>query len=207
MRKSEAVLHLRAKDPFRVLSLGQHVFVNMTEHSGLFPSATACLQSLRVESETLSTFINDGNDTKLKREMLRSQTDIVWHLLKELLFHVNQAANGDKVIIFSSGFDCRKEDAPNAVVPSQPVIRRVTDGSNAHSLKVYLGAVPGADRYKLEVATDVSNPVWVSCMDFTNISGLEAQNLERGKEILVRVFAGNSYGWSDPSSSVSFIPR
>lgn len=207
MRTSEAVLHLRVKEPVKVHYLSEHVLIKMTGSIDLFPDATDALVRMQVECKKLGELICTGEDTKLKREAMRAQTDIVWNLLRELLFYVNKAARGDKVIIFSSGFECRKETALLTDVPAKPVIRRVSDGRSACSVKVYMAAVPYADRYKLEIATDASNPVWVTCIDFANLNELEAKNQERGRELLVRVIAGNSRGWSDPSDPVSFIPR
>lgn len=73
--------------------------------------------------------------------------------------------------------------------------------------EVYMAAVPYAIRKKLEIAADVSNPVWVVVCDFATLNKMEIKNLVRGKEIFVRISGGNICGWGPPSEPMSFIPR
>lgn len=207
MRQNEAVLHIKVKNPVKVNQLAGHVHTTMTTNKALFPLAVSTLEVLRSENDKLGAMILEDNGSKLARETILAQTDVALGVLRDLVFYVNKAAQGDKVIVLSSGFDCTNDPVLITEVPAKAVIRRISDGATSCSIKVYADAVPGADRYKLEIASDVNNPVYVVYTDHAVVTGLEAKDLTRGQEILVRVTAGNSKGWGDPSDPSSFIPR
>lgn len=207
MKQNEAVLHMKVKSPEKVILKSGQVYTTMMANKERFPEAASTMEALRTESDKLAELVDSDNGTKLSRATILVQTDVVIVLLKELLFYVNKAAQGDKVIILSSGFDCNNEPVPLTEVPGRAVIRRVDDGAVSCSVKAFMNPVPGADRYKLEVATDLNNPNWVTYTDHASFNSIEAKDLQRGKEIMVRVTAGNSCGWGEPSEPASFIPR
>ncbi|MFM2292555.1 MAG: hypothetical protein RIS29_2368 [Bacteroidota bacterium] len=207
MRNYEAVLHLKSKDPLKINQLCTRTTTSIAGQKTIFATPDPALDKVIAENLKLTNLINADDGTKLNREAIQAQANVVLALLKQLVFYVNKVADGDKVIILSSGFDCSNDPVSITTPPGRPVIRKVTDSNSACSLKVYIDAVADADRYKLEIADSLTNPTWVSYIDYATLSKLEAKDLTRGKEVFVRITAGNSCGWGEPSEPASFIPR
>lgn len=207
MRTYDAVLHIKAKDPLKINQLCTHVTTSMAGQKTMFPTPDPTLEVVNAENLKLTNLISADDGTKLSKETIQAQANVVLALLKQVVFYVNKVAQGDKVIILSSGFDCSNDPVSITAPPGRPIIRKVTDSTTSCSVKVMVDAVTDADRYKLEIADSLTNPTWVTYIDYATISKLEAKDLTRGKEIFVRVTAGNSCGWGEPSESASFIPR
>ena len=135
------------------------------------------------------------------------QTDIVYAMLKSLLIYVNKVANGDMTIILQSGFDCNNEPVQHDV-PAKAVIKRIEDGSTPCSAKIFMDAVPDANRYKVETSTTPDDAEsWETELDFGGLTRLEIKDMVAAQKIYIRVSAGNTHGWGPASEPVAFIPR
>jgi len=126
-------------------------------------------------------------------------------LLKEYIVYVNNIAKGDKGIILLSGFDCNDEPAIREI-PARALIKRIEDGSTPCSFKIHAEWLKGADRYKVEIATDIAGP-WTTVMDYASLRKLEVRDQTRGLLIYIRLSGGNTLGWGPPSEPVAFMPR
>lgn len=130
---------------------------------------------------------------------------MVYALLKEFIIYVNKIAKGDKAIILLSGFDCSNEPE-STEVPERALIKRIVDGSTPCSAKIYAETLAGADRWKVEIATDIKGP-WKTYSDCLTRNNLEIENLDYGITIYIRISGGNIRGWGTASEPMSFLPR
>ena len=207
MKTNTAVLHLKSKDPQKTYNLAGRVYTNMLASSSVFPNSDPTMEEFNTEITKLDTAIKAKDGSKQKNQAVVDQTDVVYAMLKSLLFYVNKVADGDKTIILLSGFDCSDEPTKHDK-PEKALIKRVEDGSTACSVKIYLEPLVDADRYKVEIASSLGeNTKWETILDFGTLNKLEIKDLIRGKEIYIRVSGGNIYGWGTPSEPVVFIPR
>lgn len=207
MKTNTAVLHLKSKDPQRTYNLAGKVNTNMAANSSVFPNPDPSLGEFNSEITKLDTDIKAKDGSKQKNQAIVDQTEIVYAMLKSLLYYVNKVANGDKTIILLSGFDCSDEPTKHDK-PEKALIKRVEDGSTACSAKIYVEPLADADRYKVEISSSlVEDAKWETILDYGTLNKLEIKNLIRGKEIYIRVSGGNIYGWGTPSEPVVFIPR
>ena len=207
MKTYTAVLHLKYKEPQYVFQLGGKVSTNFKANKIVFSDPDPTLEVLDLEIEKLNTAIKSKDGSPQKNQVIKDQTDVVHGLLKTEILYVNKVAKGDKAIILLSGFDCN-DDPVTRSIPGKALIKRVEDGSVACSAKIYLDAVPDADRYKVEITTSLADPVnWKTVLDFGSLNKIEIRDLLRGQEIYIRVTGGNTRGWGISSEPVAFIPR
>ena len=130
-----------------------------------------------------------------------------------LLYYVNQLYKGNKENILASGFFASDEPNPR-VAPTVPVIRRMTMTDLAeHIAKIYLAPFPkvkggrGVVNYILQMTIGPAEEAnYQTILITTNSRKLLIEQLERGKEIHVRVAASNSRGTSAWSAVVDFMP-
>lgn len=202
-----AVLHLVTRDAKSVYELSSRVFHALYANITLFPTPEPTKEVFQQHMEGLNTLIETNDGSALMREKISMQTSVMLADLKTAQAYVNKIAQGEKIIILSSGFDCNNERVPTTQPPGKAVIRRITDGSSACSMKIYAETLEGADRYKVEACDSLINPVWIMLTDYVSFNKMEVKNLTRGKEIFVRISGGNLCGWGDPSDPISFIPR
>lgn len=207
MKTYTAVLHLKYKEPQYVFQLGGRVSTNFKANRTVFSDPDPTLEVLDLEIEKLNTAFKSKDGSPQKNQVIKDQTDVVHGLLKMEILYVNKVAKGDKAIILLSGFDCN-DDPVARNIPGKALIKRVEDGSVACSAKIYLDAVPDADRYKVEITTSLADPVnWRTVLDFGSLNKIEIRDLIRGQEIYIRVTGGNTRGWGISSEPVAFIPR
>ena len=207
MRTSTAVLHLKNKDPQSVYNLAGKVNTNMEEHAAVFPGVDPPMGTFGIEVSKLDTAIKAKDGSKIKNQAVLDQTNVVYGMLKLLVFHVNKVANGDMTIILLSGFDCNSDPVQHDI-PAKAVIKRLEDGSVPCSVKIFMDALPDADRYKVEIAStpdDADN--WETVIDFGGLKKLEVKSLTAAQKVYVRVSGGNTHGWGVPSEPMVFIPR
>lgn len=207
MKTIIAVLHLVSRDAKSVYALCVRVLKGLYADKTLFPTPEPTLEVFQKDMTQLATLMEKNDGSPLMRETILQQTDVVLTDLKLAQSYVNRVAQGDKVTILSSGFDCNNERVDTTEPPAKAMIRRITDGRSACSMKIYAESLEGADRFKVEISETQTNPVWVVAMDYATLNKMEIKNLERGKEIFVRISGGNICGWGAPSEPMSFIPR
>lgn len=207
MKTYTAVLHLKNKEPQSVFQLAGRVSTSFVTNQPVFPTPDPPLAIFDTEIEKLNTAIKSKDGSPQKNQVIQDQMNIVHGLLKTQILYVNKVAQGDKAIILLSGFDCNA-DPVTRNIPGKAVIKRVEDGSVACSAKIYLDAVPDADRYKVEITTTLADSTnWKTVLDFGSLNKIEIRDLVRGQEIYVRVTGGNTHGWGISSEPVAFIPR
>ncbi|MDR3651606.1 MAG: fibronectin type III domain-containing protein [Paludibacter sp.] len=207
MKTYTAVLHLKNKEPQKVFQLAGRVSTNLATNKDVYPEPDPPLQTLDKEIENLNIALKAKDGTKQKNQAIIDQVEVVHGMLKSEVIYVNKIAQGDKALILFSGFDCNY-DATTHDIPGKALIKRVEDGSTACSAKIYVGALPEADRYKVEITTTPADPVsWTTVLDFGSLNKIEIRDLTRGQEIYIRVTGGNTHGWGISSESVAFIPR
>ena len=201
-RKSIAALHIRsAREVHKVAALGNQVLLGLTEHATTFPTPSPSVSDLDVENYLLTILIGEakGGDRQ-KIQARNEQSAIVLKKLKILTNYVNGIADGDKAIILLSGFDAADEPTPQPA-PPRIVIRRIVDGSNAHSAKIHIESIGTRATYFVETtATPTDEHSWQEVLRETNSRKLIIENLDRGTELYFRVSALNSTGqgpWSD----------
>lgn len=207
MKTNTAVLHLKNKDPQKVCNLGGKVNVTMEAHKSTFPTPDPTTEALGAEITKLDAAIKAKDGSKLKNLEVINQTEVVYAMLKTRLIYVNKIADGDVTIILLSGFDCSNEPVQHDI-PDKAVIKRLEDGTVPCSVKIYMDALPEADRYKVETSTTPDDPEsWVTQIDYGGLKKMEVRDLVAGQRISFRVSGGNTHGWGVSSEPVSFIPR
>ena len=201
-----AVLHLKYKDSTSVNQLASKVLTNMSANQATFQNIEPALNEVNDENVKLANAISAIDGTEKAQLALDAQTEVVYNLLKDLIVYVNKVAKGNQAVIILSGFDYNNEPVEHDI-PGKALIKRIVDGSTPCSAKIHLDAVPDADRYRVETSTTPHDAEsWKWALDAAR-NKLELQKLERGKELFIRVTAGNTHGYGIPSESVGFIPR
>lgn len=207
MKAYTAVLHINSKNPMEVAQLGSKVSTGMAANKVVFVNPDPMLEVLDPEKEKLIKLLSEKDGSKVKNQEIKDQAAVVYALLKSELAYVNKVAQGDKMLILLSGFDCNNEPVTRSI-PGKALIKRVEDGSLSCSAKIYVEALADADRYKVEITTTPTDPKsWKTVLDYGALNKIEIRDLARGEEIYIRVSGGNTLGWGIPSEQVSFIPR
>jgi len=207
MKTNTAVLHLKSKDPQKIYNLSGRVSTSLDAAQTTFPNPDPPLDIFKTEITKLDTSIKAKDGSKIKAQAVTDQADVVYSMLKSLIIYVNKVADGDISIILLSGFDCNNEPMQHDI-PGKAVIRRLEDGSVPCSVKIYMDALPDADRYKVETTTTPDDPEsWETEIDYGSLKRLEIRNLTAVQKIYIRVSGGNTHGWGTPSEPMAFIPR
>jgi len=207
MKTNTAVLHLKSKDPQKIYNLSGRVSTSMDAAKTTFPTPDPTLEAFKMEITKLDTAIKAKDGSKIKAQAVIDQADVVYNMLKSLIMYVNKVADGDISIILLSGFDCNNEPVQHDI-PGKPVIKRLEDGSVPCSIKIYMDALPNADRYKVETTTTPDDlESWETEIDFGSLKKLEMRDLTAAQKIYLRISGGNTHGWGTPSEPMAFIPR
>jgi len=207
MKTNTAVLHLKSRDPQKVYNLGGRVYTSMFANQSIFQGTDPTIETFGTEVTKLDTAIKAKDGSKVKAQLVIDQTDVVYGMLKSLTLSVNRIAAGDTAIILLSGFDCNNEPTQHDI-PAKAVIKRLEDGSVACSAKIFMDALPHADRYKVETTTTPDDAEsWETQIDFGGLKKLEIRDQVAAQKIYIRVSGGNTHGWGAPSEPMAFIPR
>ena len=207
MKTNTAVLHLKSKDPQSVYNLGGKVYTSMFASKAIFTNPDPTIEDFGVEVTKLDTAIKAKDGSKIKAQAVIDQTDVVYSQLKSIMIYVNKVADGDIAIILLSGFDCNNEPVQRGI-PGKALIKRIEDGSVPCSAKIFMDALPDADRYKVETSSTPDDAEsWETEIDFGGLKKLEIRDLVAGQKIYIRVSGGNTHGWGTPSEPMVFIPR
>jgi len=207
MKTNTAVLHLKSRDPQKVYNLAGKVYTSMFAAQRIFQGTDPTIEAFGTEVTKLDAAIKAKDGSKIKTQLIIDQTDMVYGMLKSLTLSVNRIAAGDTAIILLSGFDCNNEPTLHDI-PAKAVIKRIEDGSMACSAKIYMDALPDADRYKVDTTTTPDDAEsWETQIDFGGLKKLEIRDLVAAQKIYIRVSGGNTHGWGAPSEPMAFIPR
>lgn len=205
MKSFTAVLHCKVRDTEKLYHLGQRIHIGLSSNPDLFVNPNPDLDKLQAELSKMKDCLNAKDGSKQKYQAITDQTVVLCALLKDYIVYVNKIARGDRTIILLSGFDYNDEPTIREI-PARALIRRIEDGSTPCSFKVYADRVNGANRYKVETATNIDGP-WTSVLDYASLRKLEVRDQTRGLLIYIRIRGGNSLGWGPPSEPASFMPR
>jgi hypothetical protein len=205
MKTSIAVLHVKTPTPEKVSKLAHKVLSGLTSSATTYKEPDPPLTELSTELNKLDELMDSKDGSKQKNQAIADQAAVVYALLKEYIIYVNKIAKGDKAIILLSGFDCNDEPE-SSEVPDRALIKRIEDGSTPCSAKIYAETLAGADRWKVEIATDIKGP-WKTYSDCLTRNNLEVENLDYGVTIYVRISGGNIRGWGTASEPMAFLPR
>jgi len=179
----------------------------MFANQSIFQTTDPTIEAFGTEVTKLDAAIKAKDGSKVKTQLIIDQTDVVYGMLKSLILSVNKIAAGDTAIILLSGFDCNNEPMLHDI-PAKAVIKRIEDGSVACSAKIYMDALPHADRYKVETSTTPDDAEsWETQIDYGGLKKLEIRDLVAAQKIYIRVSGGNTHGWGAPSEPMAFIPR
>ncbi len=134
--------------------------------------------------------------------------DVYNLLIDKAIPYVNSIANGDQALINLSGFRANKAPSPKGI-PAKVVIKKITDGGTPESAKIIIANMGSGLMYKVQTSPVVQGaaPSYAPAIETTSSKKLVLPNLEKGKEILIRIAASNSKGTGDWSEPYSFIPR
>jgi len=207
--KFVAVMGCTPKQPVKVHTLASRVIDGYSDNPTVFTTPVPELINLTKEKDLLGLHIAEakGNHQK-KIERDEKCVEVYNLLINEGIPYVNSIANGDQSLINLSGFRASKEPTPRGI-PAKVVIKKVTDGKTPQSAKIYLENMGTGLTYKVQTSSVVQGaaPSFVPVMDSTSSKKLVLENLEKGKEILIRIAASNTKGTGDWSEPYSFIPR
>ena len=203
----KTALHIKSKDYTKVNQLGGKVTTGITGNPTVFVTPNPTMEEFSAANAKLTDLINAKDGSRQKNQAIIDQSIVVYNLLKALALYVDSVAQGDKAIILLSGFDCCNEPTSHSI-PGKANIRRIIDGSTTHSLKVYVDALPYADRFRIEISrTPDDETSWETILDSVPSTNLEVGNLVLGDKLYVRVTGGNTHGWGIPSAYVLFVVR
>jgi len=203
-----AVLHIASSnDSMGVLLVGGRVLAALTTNQATFPGLIPTLDVFAKAYNLLDSSINSKDGSiKIKFE-IEQQSEIVYNYLRDYCNYVNFMAKGDKAIILLSGFDTNNEATVHSI-PDKTVIKRIENGKQEHSAKIYVIIDSNADRYNVEMTTTPGDPNSYKLVILSgSSSNLEINALMRGVEVFFRVTAGNTHGWGPHSDIVGFIPQ
>jgi hypothetical protein len=203
-----AVLHIGSpSDYITVYIVGGRVLTSLQNNATVFINPDPSLATLSGALELLDTLIKSKNGSDEIDQKIDDQSLKVYNLLKDLAFYVNKIAKGDKTIIILSGFECKEESIPHEI-PGKVQIDRIENGSTEHSAKIFVKSVADADRYNVEMTYTSNDPdSFKIALVAVSRHNMEIQNLLRGKEVFLRISAGNTHGFGPHSDIVGFIPQ
>jgi hypothetical protein len=152
MAKRKAKIDLGMPIP-KKLERGQLIVQKMTGNVS-FPNPNPALaevdQALDFLSKAYQLALNGGKPAK---EEQRTANTKVNTLLRPLCDYVNEVANGNTDMIYSSGFELSKDPAPIGEMPQVENVR--CKGSNGDgAISVRWKRVYGARNYVVELSTD-----------------------------------------------------
>jgi hypothetical protein len=221
-RKFNPAIHCAPEEPQVVFNLATRVITQgIYANSTLFPSANVpvVLLTFQAAVNKLGTLISQAKGNSLLIDQRDTQSILVHGYLCQLRDYAGPVCAHDLVNIGLSGFDASDQPMPTAV-PAQPVIKKVTEGKEAGTYKVYLeraktkklGVVKASQgkgdvRYTVQIATSITtNPVvWTTVVEAAASTKLVFTGLT-GK-VWVRVYGINTAGKGQPSAPFPFTPQ
>ena len=209
-KKAVAVLGIgRATDYKKVLTLAQAVAsaltLNATTYSAPDPTVVAILAQVAI----LQGYINEVEDGDHSKKDLRDEaSETLYAMLQQGLVYVNKIGNHDRGILALSGYPVSAEPAPRPI-PEQVVIKRIVDGKESNSAKIYIDPIGQTDvRFEIQATTtpDVLTS-WHEVLGESNSFQLIISNLVLDQKVWYRVRACNANGNGAWSVAVSFISQ
>lgn len=193
-RMPDAELSNKAQIPITAMT-GNPYF---TEPKPALPTVQSALDDYRLAL----TAAQSGDRTKIaikneKREILTSA-------LRQLSRYTEMAANGNRSILLSSGFEINKERSYNVEL-GQPENVRLIDGANTGEIIVSCSSVTGVRSYLFQHTPDplTAESAWTS--DASTKSEFALKGLKSGTKYWCRVVAIGSNDQQTVSNPVARI--
>jgi hypothetical protein len=141
-----------------------------------------------------------GTPGVITRRQLRNQLVV---LLRALALYVQQACNGDTVVLLGSGYPAQRTRQPAGQLPA-PVNLRLARGLITGQLKARSNRVAQAGSYQWRYATAAAPTVW-TFVNPTLGARVAINGLVPGTEYIVQGRAVGSQGPSDWSDAASLM--
>ena len=166
-----------------------------------FPTPAPTLADLTTAREALEVALVEaaaGDRVKIfERNVAEAELD---QILVRLALYVTVTANGDEVIILSSGFELRKEPAPIGPLPA-PADLRTRTGLKAGEVDLRWKPVYGAYYYQVYMAiTDPNNGGAWQLVGMTSNAKFAGKDLAPGTYVWYRVDCLGAGGYTSPPS-------
>lgn len=192
---SDAALLLKARG----------IVTSLTGNSN-FPLTTPGLETLELVvtnfADALLEAQKKGRDQVAAKNQARED---LLQALRQLASSVMTIANGNRLMLVSSGFDLSKERETKPL--NKPRLTRVSDGKNTGELEVKVSAVKGAKAYIFLYATDAKAPESEWKQEVASSSKCLLKNLDSGQRYWCRVVAVGSFSQIAQSEVVSRIAQ
>ncbi len=144
----------------------------------------------------------EANHGRLDREKRDQEFEVLKSLLIQLGGYVQQASEGDRDKILSSGFDVRREASPIGLLPAPQNVRAVTTAYPGR-LVVRWSGVKGRSNYQLWQTLDPKDPASWTLVTITSKNRHVIEDLTSDQVYYYRVTALGTAGSSPVSDSAS----
>ena len=150
--KRKAKFHLEMPIPEK-LQRTSEIITAMTGNAN-FPTPNPDLADVQLAHDALAAAYQNALDggRSAKAEQRTKDADLK-NLLRPLRNYVNEIANGDEDIVFSSGFEASKIPEPIGDLP-QVINLSISSGKGDGSVLLKWKAIYGAKTYMMEVSED-----------------------------------------------------
>ncbi len=189
-----------------LIAKAQHIVTQMTGNP-TFAAPIPALASVTTAANELSTAIDDAETGDHLEVLIKdAKYTALANLLRQLALYVGNVANGNTLIIESSGFEVASPPSPVGSLPAAQNVQAKNTGFPG-MVKVTWDAVPKARGYIAEMTTtDPNSPatVWAEKGHPTS-ARIEVDGLTPGQNYWFRVIAIGSAGLGEPSDPAAVM--
>jgi hypothetical protein len=165
---------------------------NFTKPKPTLPEINAALGKL---AESYDAAIDGGKTKKLQMHTDEEKVDA---LMAQLAVYVQDASEGDALIISSSGFEVSKNPSPVGPLPGAANMR-ANPGTEEGTIKLQFGKVKGSKSYNIQRTLDPNTPsTWTTILSSTS-TRVTLTSQDSGKKTWYRAIAIGSAGPGSPS--------
>ena len=180
-----------------LIAASERILVGMHGNAN-YPAPVPPLSDITAAHASFVAAVSSGNGgahAVADRRQKRTQLVV---LLRSLALYVQQACNGDPVVLLSSGYPIRKAPGPVGLLPA-PANLRLARGKLSGQLNVRCNADARASSYQWRYATAAAPAAW-TVLDPTVRASIVLEGLVAGTVYVVQARAIGSLGpsdWSD----------
>jgi hypothetical protein len=171
-----------------------------------FPTPPVDLNVLKSSIESLAAAIAEALDGSKKAIATKNnERNALVNILRQLATYVESNCNEDMAIFTSSGFEARSTVRTPSQSLTQPVIKKIDQGSNSGQLLVKIAAIPNARSYEFRHAAIANgNPGPWTTLTLTGVKApVSVTGLTPGTIYGFQVRALGKPGFTDWSDSVT----
>lgn len=174
--------------------------LNNEHFSTTIPAITEVESAVTAFTNALTAAQSRGkNEVAVKNQCRKALTDV----LKQLANSVMATANGDLVMLVSSGFDLSKQGG--SLLIEKPESIQLFDGKNAGELVVKVPGIRGARTYNFKYTADPLTETSMWHQELSTSCRHTIRNLDSGKRYWCRVAVVGPFGqmvYSDANSRI-----